>query len=250
MNLKEQPFTLIWEMLGKDSGLAERFGVPGYEGYLPFFVQKDEIDPNGRVVFDENMLIFGICYGLHDHYYSTEPYPNLTKEDIRTYQGLFVQLARGFRMPNPEETFLSIGNHFQKHFGTEPAMRVLETGIKFLDGAMPCNAMRSNLCLAYWRYCDSLETTQDRAKMANYLEAALQKFEWERNLPDANQFVAYIALALYALNGQKTKAQEAYARLKSWDKKAKLLRMAEIFLQDPNNGHWLTFNEAMDLVGS
>ena len=86
--------------------------------------------------------------------------------------------------------------------------------------------------------------------MANYLEVALQKFEWERNLPDANQFVAYIALALYALNGQKTKAQEAYARLKSWDKKAKLLRMAEIFLQDPNNGHWLLFDEAMDLVGS
>ena len=43
-SIEFEAFSLLWQHCDNDGDLAERFYVPGYVGYLPFFLSGEDLD--------------------------------------------------------------------------------------------------------------------------------------------------------------------------------------------------------------
>lgn len=74
---KREAYSMVFQQCGVGSVIAERFFVPGFEGYLPFVISGDDVNrmKNGqKVELTEQQLLFGILLALyemeqsHDHF--------------------------------------------------------------------------------------------------------------------------------------------------------------------------------------
>ena len=243
------PYSLIWKMLGQNDPMADRFYVPTYDGYLPFFVFDEDIDHSKGIRFEPNeqMLLLGICYGLNGHYYNENSYPSLTKRDLDTYHYLFGILAQGFQFPNPEEAFLTLGNYLSNRLGKPWAtITLLETGLKFLD-LHHNTAIKSNLCLAYWQAIDQINDPDNQASIAHYLLETIATMDISLNLPTPNAAVGIAGIQASLLLGDLVSAKQIFGKFTQF-MPSDLVALCTQLTQEPQSFAWMQQDEILPLL--
>lgn len=241
METKATPYSVVWQQVSPGSQIGSSFGVPDYDGFLPFFVLESQTDRRKGMSFEinEEKLLFGICYGLHGYFYGHLRYPDLTEHDIVTYKALFASLAQGFRLPNPEEAFLTISNHLRKVTSDSwVAIAILETGIKFLDGHHN-TALRSNLCLDYWRVIESVIEAGQRAMLIGTVLGILEELKAELNDQNANQILGYVAVTLAQSVGQGERAARFWQKYGRFVTDQGLRDASEHNMRHPTRLRWI-----------
>lgn len=106
---KAQKYGNVWIDCGANSRIAERFSVPGYKGYLPFFLWGDELaafERKEKIEFREEQLLKGILFGLYE--FDLNPKLWLRKEDRGTLICLLDTLGNGFGFESPEQMILEV----------------------------------------------------------------------------------------------------------------------------------------------
>ena len=241
METKATPYSVVWQQVSPGSQTGSSFGVPDYDGFLPFFVLESQTDRRKGMSFEinEEKLLFGICYGLHGYFYGHLTYPPLTNKDIVTYRALFAVLAQGFRLPNPEGAFLGISNHLRKVTDDHwVAIAILETGIKFLDGHHN-TALRSNLCLDYWRVIHEAKDADSKERLVEMALGILDELKVELGSEAVNSFLGYMAVTLAQSVGQGERAARFWQKYGRFVTGQRLRDASEHNLRHPNQLRWI-----------
>lgn len=147
MVVKEK-YSTVWQICGNNSQIAERFFVPGYDGYLPFFVWGEDLEALERkekVELREEHLLKGILYGLYE--FDRNPKPWHRKEDRETLLFLLEVLGNGFKYENLEKMILDIAYSIKEKNGSRASRIVLEVGNDLIPQS---SKIKSDLICDLW----------------------------------------------------------------------------------------------------
>jgi len=143
-----EEYSIIWKECGANSRTAERFFVPGYEGYLPFFVWGDELgklQKKENIELREEHLLKGILYGLYE--FDHHPKPWHQKKDKETLLYILDVLRNGFEFDTPEKMVLDVAYNVREINGNGASRIVLEVG----DDLIPHSSkIKSDLICDLW----------------------------------------------------------------------------------------------------
>lgn len=70
-------YGIVWQQCAANSSIAQRFFVPSYEGFLPFFLwgaELEALERKEKVEFREEHLLKGILYGLYEFDQKSNPW--------------------------------------------------------------------------------------------------------------------------------------------------------------------------------
>lgn len=146
--MKTERFSIVWQACGKDSQAAERFFVPGYKGYLPFFVWGDDLvalENKEKVELREEHLLKGILYGLHE--FENNPLLWHQKKDKETLLYLLDVLGNGFKYDSPEKMILDVAYKIREKNGNKASHIVLKVGSKLIPES---SKIKSDLICDIW----------------------------------------------------------------------------------------------------
>lgn len=124
-----QRYGNVWIDCGANNRMAERFYVPGYQGFLPFFLWGDELaafERNEKVEFREEQLLKGILFGLYE--FDLNPKLWGRKKDRGTLLGLLDVLGNGFGFESPEKMILEVAFSMREKNWYGASRVVLEVG--------------------------------------------------------------------------------------------------------------------------
>ena len=126
---KFERHSIVWKECGANSRYAERFFVPGFEGYLPFFIFGEELEKfenKESVELKEDHLLKGILYGLNE--FDNSPKPWHQSKDRETLLYLLDILGNGFNFESPEDMILNVAARIREDNGNSVSRIVLEVG--------------------------------------------------------------------------------------------------------------------------
>ncbi len=124
-----EQFSIVWQECGPNSRAAERFFVPSYEGYLPFFVWGEDVNAlqeKKAVELREEHLLKGLLYGLYE--FKRSPKPWHREEDQSTFYHLIKVLTKGFNFPSIEQMSLDVASNVREVNGNAASRIMLEGG--------------------------------------------------------------------------------------------------------------------------
>ena len=104
---ERERYSLVWKEA--DAVLSERFYVPGYRGFLPFFISGKDLDSlqaGESVELTEWQLLAGILCGLYE--IDNQPKPWHKADDRNTLTYLLDVLRNGFNFEDPEKMLLDV----------------------------------------------------------------------------------------------------------------------------------------------
>ncbi len=192
-------YAIVWQECGNNSSIAKRFYVPGFIGYLPFFIWGEDIsrmENKQDIQLREEHLLKGILYGLYDSENETFPFP--PEKDRKTLLGLLEKLQDGFDFENKEEMILNTAGNIREINGHEPSRIVLEVGNELVPSS---SEIKSDLICDLWHVISS----QGRS---SHLFGEILELLYQINLsqiyPSAKEFICYYGLcALVFLNDEE-----------------------------------------------
>ncbi|MBF0377341.1 MAG: hypothetical protein HQK72_07635 [Desulfamplus sp.] len=194
---KTNQYSVIWQKCGDNSGLAERFYVPGYQGYLPFFiwgVELEAMERKERIELREDNLIKGILYGLYE--FDNAPKPWHQKEDKKTLLYLLDVLGNGFKFASPEKMILDIAYDVREKNGNTASHIILKVG----NNLMPeSSKIKSDLICDLWAVISSGSCEDD------LLEDVLELVKCtnlDQIHPLAKEIICYYGFCAMMLKGQ------------------------------------------------
>jgi hypothetical protein len=143
-------FGVVWQECGPDSDVAKRFYVPGFEGWLPFFLWGTDLQAlkkGEKVALRDEHLVKGIFFGLYEvDRDPTQRAPWVRREDRETFLHLLDVLAGGFGFTDPEVFILDIASSIRRTNGSASRI-VLEVGA----GLIPKSSkIKSDLVCDIW----------------------------------------------------------------------------------------------------
>lgn len=124
-----QKYANVWIECGANSHIAERFYLPGYVGYLPFFLWGEELaafERKEKVEFREEQLLKGILFGLYEFDHNPKLWHR--KEDRATLIYLLEMLGTGFDFETPEKMILDVAFGMREKNWNGASRIVLEVG--------------------------------------------------------------------------------------------------------------------------
>lgn len=131
-----QKYGNVWIECTAGNRMAERFYVPGYEGYLPFFLWGDELaafERKEKVEFREEQLLKGILFGLYEFDFNPKLWHR--KEDRGTLIRLLDILGNGFDFDSPEMMILEVAFSMREKNWNSASRIVLEVGNDLIPGS-------------------------------------------------------------------------------------------------------------------
>jgi hypothetical protein len=144
--LERERYSIVWKEA--DEALAARFHVPGYRGFLPFFISGNSLDlleAGDSVELTEWQLLAGILYGLDEFDNHAKPWHKA--EDRHTLTYLLDVMRNGFDFADPEKMLLDVAYKLRETNGNKASRTVLSTGL----GLIPFSSkIRSDLICDTW----------------------------------------------------------------------------------------------------
>ena len=193
-----EKYSTVWQKCGTNSRVAERFFVPGYDGYLPFFVwgkDLEALESKKKVEFREEHLLKGILYGLYEFDHNPKPWHR--KKDKETLLYLLDVLGNGFKHESPEKMILDVAYSVREINGSSASRIVLEVG----NDLMPQSSkIKSDLI------CDLWAVIVERGKENSLYEeiiSLVKKIEFDQIHPDAKEIVCFYGLCALVFLGDQ-----------------------------------------------
>jgi hypothetical protein len=188
-------YSIVWQECGPNSRIAERFHVPGYDGFLPFFIWGDELtslEHKEKVELREEHLLKGILYGLYE--FDHHPNPWLQKEDRDTLLYLLDVLGNGFRFESPEKMILDIAFDVRIENGNRASRTILEVGKELIPRSAK---IKSDLI------CDLWEMLADHDKVIlEEIVSLIPEIQLDDITSDAKEVICYYGLCAIILLGK------------------------------------------------
>jgi len=186
-------YSIVWQECGSNSRYAERFCVPGYEGYLPFFVwgtELDSLENEEKVELREEHLLKGILYGLYEFEHNPKSW-----HDKKTLLCLLDVLGNGFKYDNPEKMILDIAYNVRGKNGNSASRIILEVGNNLIPES---SKIKSDLICDLWAVISEQEENNELFKEIIIL---IDQMDFSLIHSDAKEIVCYYGLcALVFMN--------------------------------------------------
>jgi len=193
-----QKYCNVWLECKTNSGLSERFSVPGYEGYLPFFLWGGELaafERKEKIEFREEQLLKGILFGLYD--FDLNPKLWHRKEDRGTLINLLEGLGNGFNFESPEKMILEVAFSMRENNWHSASRIVLEVGSRLIPES---SEIKSDLVGDLWAIISELgeEDSLFEEIISLVAQANLNEIE-----SDAKEIICYYGLCSLVFLGRE-----------------------------------------------
>lgn len=203
-----EEWSLVWQPCSPGGELGRHFGVERYRGYLPFFVDGENLARlrhGGEVELDELALLKGILCGLSE--LDGEGPIAEFQQDRTTLYYLLNYLGTGFGRRSPEQMILNVAAQVRRRNGPVPAATVLREGTRLVRGS---SKIRGDLILTLW---ELLEETPEahRKPLLREIPALYVDLVLDDVMEAAREMIVYIAVAALAVLGRKVEADRLYA---------------------------------------
>lgn len=143
---ESERYSIVWKEA--DEKLSERFHVPGYRGFLPFFISGkmlDMLEAGDSIELTEWQLLAGILYGLDEFDNHSKPWHKAEDRDTLTY--LLDVMRNGFDFEDSEKMLLDVAYKLRETNGNGASRTVLLTSL----GLIPFSSkIRSDLICDSW----------------------------------------------------------------------------------------------------
>jgi hypothetical protein len=180
-------YGIIWQECGEDSDIARRFFVPGYKGFLPFFLYGEDLaafDNKKSVELREEHLLKGILYGLYQFDQDPKPWKFWhRKENRNTLLYLLDFLGNRFNFETPEKMVLDVACDLREKNGNNASRIVLEVGAKLIPSS---SKIKSDLI------CDLSTIASDHGGEHCLFEEIIDLFgrtDLDKILPEAKESI-------------------------------------------------------------
>lgn len=200
---KVERFSLVWQECQGDSDIARRFYVPGFQGYLPFFIWGDELvalERKEAVELREEHLLKGILYGLHGFEDESRYWPR-DRQAKDTLLHLLGTLERGFGYKSLEKLILDVAADLGKTNGSSASFAVLETGRDLLPQS---SRIKSDLILNLWAL---LNGGADREPLLQEILDLVPQIKLDEIFPDAKEVICYYGFCAIVLLGKQERIE-------------------------------------------
>ena len=121
-------YSIVWQEFSEDSNIAHRFYVVGQRGYLPFFIDGEnleKLEQKQQIELNELMLLKGILVGYND-----KKMPFFEEINKKTFNDLLEILYHGFNINSLEQAVLNIACKLREENGNYASYQALKTGIE------------------------------------------------------------------------------------------------------------------------
>jgi len=196
--LEAEKYGNVWMDCGLNSSLAERFFVPGYTGYLPFFLWGEELaafERKEKVEFREEQLLKGILFGLYE--FDQNPKLWHRKEDRGTLVKLLDVLGNGFGFENPEKMILEVAFSMREKNWNSASRMVLEVGSNLIPESAE---IKSDLIADLWAVAS--EFGEDESLFEEILSLLMQT-DLDEVDSGAREIVCYYGLCALVFLGRE-----------------------------------------------
>ncbi len=199
-------WSLVWKQCSPGCELGRRFGVERYGGYLPFFVDGEDLEnlqAQQGVQLNEPMLLKGILCGLCE-LDGDSPMADFQKDTTTLYY-LLNYLGTGFGQHSPEEMILNVAARIRERNGPIPAATVLREGTRLVRQS---SRIRCDLILTLWEMlemADPRNHTRDQGVLQE-IPRLFGAMDVQDVLEAAREMVVYITVAALAVLGRQAEA--------------------------------------------
>lgn len=189
--MENKKFSIVWQEFSSGSDIAKRFWVEDKEGFLPFFIEGEnlkKLENKERIKLNELMLLRGILVGLGQKAKLFVP-----KENDELLICLLPILREGFRIPSIEMMILDLAFNLKNNISTYSSYLALKGGLKVISNS---DMIRSDLLNIIWELWE-----ENPENGYNLMEEVIENFEkinLEGILPGAIEMIVYITfIALF-----------------------------------------------------
>lgn len=200
------PYTVVWKECAAGSSLAERFHVPTFDGYLPFFVEGEavaQVEQAGDFEFDEEQLLKGVLYGFAEYNEGGKPW--CQEASRNTYLWLLDCLGNGFNFESPEQMILEAGGRVREGCGCAASRVVLTNGLALIPTS---SKIRADLVLDLWKVSADQNDEIPRRESLSLIPQLIGELEMADVRASAKEAIAYYGLASLVLLGRTDAVQE------------------------------------------
>ena len=185
-------YSTVWNECGINR-LADRFKLPGYDGFLPFFISGpvlEAMEKGEEIELDELKLLLGIAFGLDE--FDNHPKPWHRPQDRNTLLYLLETLGIGFGFESPEQLFLDSAFYLREKNGNLVSRTVLLNGL----GIVPFSSkIRSDLVCDSWAVAAEVNDPKLIEPIPGWvMEATLSEL-----MPAAKENICYYGLCATVL---------------------------------------------------
>lgn len=198
-------FSVVWKEA--DSNLSARFYVPGFDGYLPFFISGSSLERLERaepVELTEWQLLAGILCGLPAVSGDTPERIFAKSEDRQVFLELLDKLSHGFDIHDPEMLILDVGAKIRRENGSRASRMVMLTG---LDLNPFSSRIRSDLICDTWAVAAK---TDDPRRMIASIPDLVEETLLSEVIPAAKEVICYYGLCALVKLDRGSAEIEAY----------------------------------------
>jgi len=223
-------YGLIWKQCTSDNDLAERFYVPDYKGYLPFFLTgKDYIlfKSHEDVVLKEEQLLKGILLGLFELDNSSSFKIEPLNRDTLLY--LLDVLGNGFQFDNPEKMILDVAYSIRESNGGSVSSKVLTVGMSLIPES---SKIKSDLICDFWAI---IKNKYRDDHLFNDILELIDEIDFDNIIPEAKEQICFYGFcASLFLNRSKEMSIFMSDYVSPYVSSDKLKIMIKNMLENPN----------------
>lgn len=193
-----QRYCNVWIECTANNRMAERFLVPGYEGYLPFFLWGDELaafERKEKVRYREEQLLKGILFGLNEFDFNPKLWHR--KKDRGTLIRLLDILGNGFDFESPEKMILEVAFSMREKNWNSASRIVLEVGNDLIPQS---SEIKSDLVGDLWAI--AAEFGEEDSLFEEILKLVAQTNLAEID-PDTKEIICYYGLCSLVFLGKE-----------------------------------------------
>ena len=184
-----QKYGNVWIECAKNRRMAERFHMPGYDGYLPFFLWGDQLaafERHEKVSFREEQLLKGILFGLYE--FDLNPKLWDRKEDRAALIYLLQTLGNRFGFETPERMILDVAYDMREKNWNGASRIVLEVGSELIPES---SQIKSDLISDLWAIAAELGAEES---LFEEIMGLLRTVDLDEISPDAREIICYYGL--------------------------------------------------------
>lgn len=202
----KSPHTVVWKECEAGSSLAERFHVPTFAGYLPFFVEGEDVaqaEQGHDLELNEEQLLKGILYGFAEFNAGGKPWCQETSRN--TYLWLLDCLGNGFNFESPEQMILEASGRVRERSGCGASSVVLSNGVALIPTS---SKIRADLVLDLWQASSEENDDVARKDSLSRIPQLIGELEMADVNASAKEAIAYYGLASLVLLGRSDATED------------------------------------------